>query len=217
MSVEGSPLTSLIAAFFAFTGRIALAGPLVLMALAVLGVRGRSPFPGFGIPGGFGRRPSAGQSSEISTRCLRMVLDHDSGAMSGQILDGPHRGADLATLTFPQLIELYNYLENEDDEGATLLATYLERERAEEWHGWQEGVGSPGAQRTTSESAMTVEEAHKILGLEPDASAADVKSAHKKLMKKMHPDQGGSTYLASKINRAKEILLEATSRRGRGQ
>ena len=54
---------------------------------------------------------------------------------------------------------------------------------------------------------MDVEEAYATLGLEPGASADAVKQAHRRLMKKLHPDQGGSTYLASKINQAKDVLL----------
>jgi hypothetical protein len=205
----GAGLLGSVAAFFTLTGRLVLAWPFALMALAVLGVRGRSPFAGFGFPGGgFGRRPSSGQHSEISTRCLRMTLDHDTGAMSGRVLDGPHRGSELAALSFHQLTEIYRYLEQEDSEGATLLATYLARERDEEWRAWQDGDGPAGDPPPHPEGAMTTDEALKILGLELGATLAEVKSAHKRLMKKMHPDQGGSTYLASKINRAKEILLD---------
>jgi hypothetical protein len=53
---------------------------------------------------------------------------------------------------------------------------------------------------------MTEEEAYQILGLHPGASLEEVGRAHRALMKKVHPDQGGTTELAARVNAAKDVL-----------
>jgi hypothetical protein len=54
---------------------------------------------------------------------------------------------------------------------------------------------------------LTTEEAYEVLGLEPGAGEEEIKAAHLRLMKKVHPDQAGSDWLAKKINAARDRLL----------
>lgn len=67
---------------------------------------------------------------------------------------------------------------------------------------------SPGGRPAPRDSQMTVAEAYAILGLEPGATKTEIKAAHRRLMAKIHPDLGGSDYLATKINQAKDFLLK---------
>jgi hypothetical protein len=83
---------------------------------------------------------------------------------------------------------------------------YLHRLWQEFIHVRQQSSGQQGG-RQAPNGAMTRSEAFEVLGLKSGASQDEIVAAHRKLMQKIHPDRGGSDYLAAKINLAKKILL----------
>jgi hypothetical protein len=163
------------------------------------------------------RGPSPGQSSDIETPYLRMSLDHDTGVLRGTILNGRFRGRLLEELSLEELLQLLHELRVEDEQSATILETYIERIHGTDWRAQAGGAGAHGNGDARAGAGsrwggrppggMTVEEALEVLGLEEGASKDDIKEAHRRLMLKNHPDHGGSTYLAAKINQAKDLLL----------
>lgn len=185
------------AAFFGVRGQLAVAVPLGFAGLSLLGW----------LParwGSFGRRTqkSPGQVSRVRSAFVEMELDHDTGAMQGRILAGKHEGVPLDALDVATLTAL---LPDIDEESRALLATYLDR-RDSSWREHAQADAATG-QGAPASGPMTEQEAYQILGLEPGASAAEIGRAHRTLMKKLHPDQGGTTYLAARVNEAKDILL----------
>ena len=186
-----------LAGFLGFRGHMETAIPLGLFGLGMLGW---GPFAATGI---FKRtQKTPGQTSRVRSAFVEMELDHDSGAMIGRILAGPHEGKSLDALDVPTLLGLLPQI---DEESRALLAAYLDRREPS----WRENAqsGSSAGNGATRSGKMTEEEAYQILGVEVGASAEEIGRAHRTLMKKLHPDQGGSTYLAAQINEAKEVLL----------
>jgi DnaJ domain len=186
------------AAFLGVRGQLSVAVPLGLTGLGLLGyvpLGGRSWF--------WNRdQKSAGQTSQVRSNFLNVELDHDTGAMTGEIIAGRLAGTKLDTLELTTLVGLLGEF---DVESRDLLAAYLDRRHP----GWREdaqGDAAAGSGPPRS-GKMTKEEAYQILGLEPGASAEEIGRAHRGLMKKLHPDQGGSTYLAARVNEAKDVLL----------
>jgi len=189
-----------IAAVFAVTGRFLLAIPLAGLGLSLLGVPGLR-----GLTGSYKPNKAAGQRSRVRTAMVEMELDHDSGVMSGTVLAGGFQGRGLDDLNEMEL-EAFWKETAQDGQSRQLVEAYLDRRLA----GWREHFQSDGADGQGSASSsgpMTDEEAYQILGLTPDAGDSEIRAAHRRLMMRVHPDQGGSGFLAAKINEAKDTLL----------
>lgn len=149
--------------------------------------------------------PGASPASEVVTPYLRMSLDHDTGTMTGTVLTGRFEGMRLDELGTADLVALLRECRAADSEGARLLEAYLDRLHPD----WREVMG--GGQSTPPRGGaddMTVAEAYEILGLQPGADEAAIRAAHHRLMMQLHPDHGGTDYLATKINRARDVLLK---------
>jgi hypothetical protein len=151
--------------------------------------------------------PSGGNRSSVASRFLRMWLDHDTGEMDGEILEGRWQGRQLGQLGLEELLELYDDYQVQDPDSAALLQSYLERVFGDTWQARAQARGGQAGPAPGGRSAMTREEAYGILGLAPGADREEIIEAHRRLMQKLHPDRGGSTYLAAQINRAKAVLL----------
>jgi len=191
----GAFLLTAGAAIMAARGGLAFVGPMLLGAfLLATGKR----LPGFG-----SGAKTAGQQSQVETSHLHVTLDHDSGDMNGTVKDGTYMGRSLVDLDRDELSSLYAELKKVDPDGARLLDAYLARRFKGEWQESDTQQGSSGA----AAGPMTRDEALEVLGLSADANESQIKTAHRRLMKKFHPDQGGSTYFAARINQAKDLLL----------
>ena len=202
LRISAFGICAVAAAFLLFTGRFALGLPLAFVAAAFLR-RWALPRLGPRLSQSPGR--SSGNTSNVETVYLRLELDHDSGAMRGEVLQGTYAGRDLTDLNHEQLMELLAECQRHDGESAQILEAYLDRSHGPEWR--QQTGGDGDEQRQASVGPMTMEEAREVLGLDTNPSSSEIREAHKRLMLKMHPDKGGSSYLAAKINQAKDILL----------
>ena len=195
----GGGAAVLLAAFLLFRGEIAVAIPVGAFGLGLLGWTSFWSAP-------FWARTqrSAGQVSRVRTAFLEVELDHDTGRMGGRVLAGSYQDASLDALDRATVIKLLNEI---DDDSRDLLAAYLDRREP----GWRENAqhdaGEGAGARPGGAGKMTEQEAYQILGIQPGASKEEISRAHRSLMKKLHPDQGGTTYLAARINEAKDVLL----------
>ena len=215
-----SPLQQTLAALgllifllLALTGKLGLLIPLVGAVAAAFVALASRMMPILGpmifqrLPewlDGFRRGSSADQQdhegkvrgrSTVRTAYLIMELDHESGQIHGSILDGPYQGQTLDQLPINALVEIYKLYHRDDPESARLLAAYIEQQ-----HGERQG-------RVGDMPEMNRSEALQILGLSDNASESEILAQHRSLIQKLHPDRGGSNYLAARINKAKETLV----------
>ena len=195
----GGAAALLLAVFLLVRGQIGAALSIGPLGLGVLGYISFWPVS-------FGGRTqkSTGRVSRVRTAFLEMELEHDTGAMRGRVLNGRHQGASLDELDVKTLIGLLGEI---DEDSRSLLTAYLDRRKPH----WREHAADDDTGENRSHirrnGKMTDEEAYQILGIKPGATAEEIAGAYHSLMKKLHPDQGGSTYLAAQINQAKEVLL----------
>lgn len=195
LRVIGPVLLGGVGLVLSLAGRISVGAPLIMMAVAWYGKQRRQSAV---------RGPS-GRKSTVRSAWLEMELDHDSGDMDGMVLVGRFEGRRLFEMDDGELYELAADLKD-DRESAELLEAYFDRRMP----GWRDdvdpdvGAGQGGPHRT---GAMTHEEAYQVLGLEPGASAVEIRKAHRSLMQRVHPDLGGNAFLAQRVNEARDVLL----------
>jgi hypothetical protein len=186
------------AAVLLLRGYMQYAVPLAMLGSWLLWGGGGPSWGGY--PGG--GQPSGGGTSRVVTDTLEMELDHDTGYLSGRVLKGAFAGRRIEAMTPAEVARLWRECRFDDPQSASLIEAYLDRAHPD----WREEMARGGASAAAGRG-MTREEAYEILGLAPGASAEEIRRAHRELMLKIHPDRGGSDYLAAKINEAKDVLL----------
>jgi len=197
-------------------------GSLALGVAVLLGLRGRIDMAllfgslgawllgwgSFRIPGFGGQaQPTPGGMSRVRSTSVEMELDHDTGEMNGTVLVGAFAGQRLSALDLAQLQHLLRECGSDDPDGVRLLEAYLDR-RFPDWRMTARDDEQTQAGPRPSSGIMTEEEARQILDIRPGAGPEEIRQAYRKLMKKLHPDQGGSAYLAARVNQAKDVLLK---------
>lgn len=221
LKISGLVLSGAFVVYLAATRQIEwlFSAAAVALPFLVRWRRMRQPLQGWGggwMGAGTTQR-SAGQNSTVETRFIRMSLDHDSGIIDGTVIEGGFAGRKLSELPLSDLLALMRECRLADEQSASVLEAYLDRAH-KDWREVGAGAGAGGdgsgekrsrswGRGSTGSSALTPEEAYKVLGLQPGATRDEIKEAHRRLMRANHPDMGGSDYLASRINEAKDLLL----------
>jgi DnaJ-like protein len=199
LTVSGGVVSMLAAGALLLRGLEVIAVPLAMFGSYLLWGSTRGPW-------GASARRSPGQTSRVETEHLEMELDHDTGEMRGRVLKGLFKDRDIDSLSPADMALLWQDCRHTDPQSAQLIEAYLDRLHPS----WRDDMARGEQDMSRGpDGRMDLEEALDILGLKPGADAEDVRRAHRDLMLRLHPDRGGSTYLAAKINEAKDVALEA--------
>jgi hypothetical protein len=190
--------------FLAFTGRIgwAMGAAAALLPWIMRFFRAARTAKNFARMAG----ASGGQASTVNTRFLRMSLDHETGELDGEVIEGRFAGRRLGELALPELIELLRQCWIEGQQSTQVLEAYLDRVH----QNWRTRAGeefSGQGARSGGDGQMTRQEAYEVLGLQPGAGEVEIKAAYHRIIAALHPDKGGSNFLAAKVNQAKDLLL----------
>jgi hypothetical protein len=193
---------ALLTGFLLLRGQVGIASVTGYVAYLILR---------YGRIGGFSfEDPNLGEDNEstVRARFISMTLDHDTGEVRGKVIAGRFRSRDLMSLGEDETRALIDEI-SRDPDSLALLETWLDKNRT----GWRERFSEEPDSSTAGASDDPDAEAYEVLGVKPDATEEEIRSAYRKLMMGVHPDQGGSAYLAAKINAAKDRLLKKAKAR----
>ncbi len=202
----GGVLSLGVAALLMARGRLDMALFVGGLGAWLLGWSAYGP-GGLRFPWSSGAAATPGSQSKVSSVLLAMELDHDSGGMTGAVRAGSFAGRPLDSLSLDEIGLLMRECLAGDPEGARLLEAYLDR-RTPGWREHADGDRDTGQSGAARPGAMAQQEAYEILGLQPGASEEAIREAHRGLMKRIHPDTGGTSGLAARVNQAKDALLK---------
>jgi hypothetical protein len=145
------------------------------------------------------------RKSQVRSAHFEMTLDHESGDIDGQILCGSHEAQFLSDLSLPELLQVLSEIRS-DDQSLKLLEAYLDRAHPE-WHAHVDRSAHDHKPPPSDANDMSREDAYRVLGLEPGSSEDEIREAYRRLIKRLHPDSGGSAVLVAQITAARDRLL----------
>lgn len=202
----GAGIAGLLALLSLVGGRVLVALGLGLFAYALATRQIETVMRGvaqaFGVSVGPDPRQARRPGPRIQTEWLDLELDRMNGEMRGQVIGGPYVGRGFRSLSVDELARLQRAAVAGDPQGAQILEAFLDRTTNGTWRTSTGDSGFSGGS-----APLTRAEALRVLGLAEGASALDIAEAHRRLMKAVHPDAGGSSVLAAQINAARAVLL----------